>query len=136
MWTNLEPSAKGWKRLFKFPVEGRRKRLEGICKSFCINLKIIRLWAIVQWFVMVFWYIFFLVTWLDWWLIVADRLRHVCYKTALPVLGLFCHDLCKNVFLFQIGCMLGNSVISIGISNRVKDLICGVGYFLICNMSE
>jgi len=41
-----------------------------------------------------------------------------------------------NIFLFQIGCMIGNSVISIGISNRVKDLICGAEYFLIYNMSE
>jgi len=42
------------KKAFYIPLESCRKKLEGICKSFCINLKILRLWAIVQWFGMVF----------------------------------------------------------------------------------
>jgi len=50
----LRTVRKWMKKAFYISLESCRKKLEGICKYFCINLKNLRLWTIVQWFVLVF----------------------------------------------------------------------------------
>jgi len=46
------------KKGFLYPPGKLSEKFEGICNSFCINLKNLRLWAIVPWFGMVFCYIY------------------------------------------------------------------------------